>query len=150
MSDATARQDLLDTIAAAIDDIAFALASVGEAYDRLEENTADRLEETLFRPVQSAYGRAKRTHAEFAARYGLPGREFASGHAAVASHGAGPAIEDAVAAAARADETLSELQDSMAPIEFGDPELRAGLAEVRTLLAQVPLNARQFLRTMGR
>ena len=150
MTDATARQDMLDTIAESVDDIARALASVGEAYDRLEENTADRLEEALFRPLQTAYGRAQRTHAEFAARVGLPGRQFAPGHAAVASHGAGPAIEDAVAAAVRADETLSELQDSMAPIEFGDPELRAGLAEVRTLLAQVPVNARQFLRTMGR
>ena len=150
MTDATARQDLLDTIAAAIDDIAFALASVGEAYDRFEENTADRLEEALFRPLQTAYGRAQRTHAEFAARVKLPGRQFTPGHAAVASHGPGAAIEDAVEAAQRADQTLADLQDSMAPIEFGDPELRAGLAEVRTLLAQVPVKARDFLRTMGR
>ena len=150
MTDATARQDLLDAIAAAIDDIAFALASVGEAYDRLEENTADRLEDALFRPLQTAYGRAQRTHAAFASRHKLPERQFTPGHASVASHGAGPAIEDAVEAAQRADDQLSELQDSMAPIEYGDQELRAGLADVRTLLAQVPVNARGFLRTMGR
>jgi hypothetical protein len=150
MTDAGARQDMLDTIAAAVDDIAYAIASVGEAYDRLEENTADRLEEALFRPLQTAYGRAQRTHAAFAERHRLPLRQFTPGHAAVASHGAGPAIEDALQAAQRADDTLSELQDSLAPIEYGDPELRAGLSDVRTLLAQVPVNARGFLRTMGR
>jgi hypothetical protein len=150
VTDATARQDMLDTIAASVDDIAHALASVGEAYDRLEENTADRLEEALFRPLQTAYGRAQRTHAAFASRHRLPERTFAPGHAPVASHGASPAIEDAVEATRAADERLAELQDSMAPIEYGDPELRAGLAEVRMLLAQIPVNARQFLRTMGR
>ena len=38
----------------------------------------------------------------------------------------------------------------MLPIEAGDPELRAGLAEVRELLDEVPSQARVFLRTLGR
>jgi hypothetical protein len=46
--------------------------------------------------------------------------------------------------------TIAELQDSMLPIESGDPELRQGLAEVRELLAELPLGARDFLRTLGR
>src|SRR5690348_2238275 len=70
---ADARQQLLDTLAQAIEQIGFALASLGEAYEMLDEHAADELEQELFRPVQMAYGRAKRVHAEFAGRYGLPG-----------------------------------------------------------------------------
>ena len=150
MSDAGARQDMLDEIAASVDDLAYALASVGEAYDRLEENTADRLEEALFGPLQRAYGRAQRTHNDFATRVKLPERRFAPGHAAVASHGAAGPVNDAVEAVQRADERLSELQDSMAPIEYGDQQLRADLAEVRQLLDPVSARAREFLRTLGR
>jgi hypothetical protein len=50
-----ARQDLLDGIADAIDEIG---AALGAAYEQLDEHTADRLEAELFRPVQVAYGRA--------------------------------------------------------------------------------------------
>ena len=49
-----------------------------------------------------------------------------------------------------ANRQIADLQDSMLPIEFGDPELRTGLAEVRTLLDQLPGTAREFLRTLGR
>jgi hypothetical protein len=38
----------------------------------------------------------------------------------------------------------------MLPIESGDAELRAGLAEVRALLEELPGTARQFLRILGR
>jgi hypothetical protein len=38
----------------------------------------------------------------------------------------------------------------MMPVEVGDPELRAGLAEVRELLGEVPTRAREFVRTLGR
>ena len=45
-----------------------------------------------------------------------------------------------------------DLQDSMLPVEYGDPELRAGLAEVRELVGEV--HARRALlfksRTLGR
>ena len=56
-----ARQDMLDTLGDAIDEIAAALAALGGAYEQLGTLPADRLEEQLFRPVQAAYGRAKRT-----------------------------------------------------------------------------------------
>jgi hypothetical protein len=36
------------------------------------------------------------------------------------------------------------------PVEVGDPELRAGLAEVRELLGDVRSRAREFTRTLGR
>ena len=71
-----ARQQMLDTLAEATDEIGLALASLGAAYEQLDVSSADELEEELFRPVQLAYGRARRTHTEFAGRHGLPSREF--------------------------------------------------------------------------
>jgi hypothetical protein len=36
------------------------------------------------------------------------------------------------------------------PVEVGDAELRAGLADVRSLLAALPARAAAFMRTFGR
>ena len=69
-----ARQELLETVAGAAEEIGAALALVEVAYERLDESSADRLEEQLFRPVQRAYGRAQRTHSGFAERHGLEAR----------------------------------------------------------------------------
>jgi hypothetical protein len=38
----------------------------------------------------------------------------------------------------------------MLPVEVGDPELRAGLGEVRSLLDSVGGRARGLMRTLGR
>ncbi len=145
-----ARQELLDTIAEAIDEIAAALAALGEAYEQLGTVPADKLEEELFQPVQAAYGRAKRTHAGFAQRHGLPARTFAPAPQGLPSTGVRGFIDSAVESVADADGVLSELQDSMMPVEVGDPELRAGLAEVRELLGNVGGRAQEFVRTLGR
>ena len=147
---AEARQQLLDDMAAAIDAIGVALACLGEAYEQLDEHSADRLEEELFRPVQAAYGRAKRTHAEFAERHGLPGRTFAPGVQRGASGRVKGLLDAAVAAVGEAESALVGLQDSMLPVEVGDAPLRAGLAEVRTLLGDLPARARRFVRVLGR
>jgi hypothetical protein len=147
---AEARQELLDTLGQAIDAIAGSLAALGAAYEQLGTVPADRLEEELFRPVQSAYGRAKRTHAGFAQRQGLPGGAFTPATPGLPSTGARGFVESAVESAARADAVLAELQDSMMPVEVGDPELRTGLAETRALLGDVSARAREFLRTLGR
>ena len=53
-TNAQARQRLLDAVAKAIDEIAFALAALGEAYEQLDEQSAERLEQELFKPVQAA------------------------------------------------------------------------------------------------
>ena len=145
-----ARQDLLDAVADAIDDLARSLAALGAAYEMLDEHHADELEEMLFGPVQSAYGRARRTHTEFAKRHGLPARTFQTPLPGAPSTGAKGFVEDAVAAVHHADVTLATLQDSMLPIEVGDPELRAGLANVRELVDGVRRNARALTRTIGR
>jgi len=145
-----ARQELLDTVAEAADALGFALAALTEAYDQLDEHNADRLEEALFRPVQAAYGRAKRTHAEFADRHGLQGRTFEPESAGVSPTGARGQVEQAVEAAAEADRTLATLQDSMLPVEAGDEGLRSGLAAVREAVAGLPDRARELMRTLGR
>jgi hypothetical protein len=145
-----ARVELLHDLAVATDALGRALAALGEAYEQLDERTADALEEQLFGPVQKAYGRAQRTHAGFAERFGLPGRTFAPGTGGPPSRGARGFVEDATAAAAEADARIAELQDSMRPVEVGDAELRAGLSEVRRLIADVPAHARAFLRVLGR
>ena len=145
-----ARQELLDTLGEAIDDIAVALAALAGAYELLTTGPADRLEEELFGPVQAAYGRAKRTHSGFAQRHGLPQGTFAPAPQGLPSTGVRGFIDNAVAAVEEADSVLSELQDSMMPVEVGDPELRAGLAEVRELLGEVSVRAREFTRTLGR
>jgi hypothetical protein len=149
-TNAQARQQLLDTVARAIEEIGLALASLGEAYEQLDEQSAERLEGELFRPVQLAYGRAKRTYAEFAARYELPSRSFEPAPAGAPSHGVKGFLDSAVDAVARAEGTLATLQDSMLPVEVGDPELRGGLEDVRKLLGALPGRARQFVRTLGR
>ena len=85
--------------------------------------------------MQAAYGRAQRTHAGFAERHGLPGRAFAAASAGLPSQGARGFVEQTADALEEADGILAELQDSMMPVEVGDAELRAGLAEVRELIA---------------
>lgn len=145
-----ARQQILDDLGDAVDRIALGVACLAEAFEQLSVTSADRLEAELFRPVQKAYGRGKRTHAQFAERTGLSARGFDPPSPGVRSQGVKLFVERAVAAAAEADIIVADLQDSMLPIESGDAELRSGLTEVRELLAGVPNAAREFLRTLGR
>jgi hypothetical protein len=145
-----ARQQLLDALAEASDALGAALAALGAAYEQLDEQHADRLEEQLFRPVQRAYGRAKRTYSEFATRYGLAEREFTMPASGLPSTGVKGFVQDAVDAVERAERELVALQDSEVAIEVGDPELRSGLAEVRRLLDGLLQQAREFLRSFGR
>jgi hypothetical protein len=146
---ADGRQQVLDELATSTDQIAVALVALGEAYERVDEQTGDRLEEVLFRPVQLAYGRAQRTHARFASAYRLPERTFATPNPGLPTDPR-HAIEHAAEALRTADETLATLQDSMLPVEVGDPELRAGLAAVRDLIAPLPARSREVVRTLGR
>lgn len=147
---ADARQGLLDTVAGAIERLGVALAALGEAYEQLDEQTGERLESELFGPVQLAYGRAQRTYTAFAERHELAGHAFAPAPAAAPSNGARTLIDSAAQAVAEADTTLSELQDSLAPVEVGDAELRDGLRHVRELLGPLPRGAHELVRTLGR
>jgi hypothetical protein len=147
---ADARQQLLDTVAEAADALGSALASLSEAYELLDEHSADSVEEQLFRPVQLAYGRAKRAHAAFAERHELPGRTFEQAIVGAPSHGVKGFLESAVQSIGDADRLLATLQDSMLPVEVGDAELRADLEQVRSLLDHLSTRAHEIVRTFGR
>jgi hypothetical protein len=146
-----ARAQLLDAVAEAIDELAVALAALGAAYEALDENTADRLEEELFRPAQLAYGRLKRVHAGFAERHGIETtRTFEEASAGLPSQGVRGFLERAIDAIVESDDTLADLQDSMMPVEVGDPELRAGLAQVREIVGELQSRADRLISTLGR
>ena len=81
------------------------------------------------------------------------GRDLAVHHRALrGSQGVPQAqlLDLCVEAVEEADNILAELQDSMRPVEVGDPELRAGLAETRELLGTIPDRAHRLLSTLGR
>jgi len=147
---AEGRQELLEAVAEATESLGLALAMLGEAYEQLDEHNADRLEEELFGPVQTAYGRAKSTYTQFAKRHGLSGRSFETPAPGLPSTGAKGFIDGAVDAVAAADSALASLQDSALPAEVGDVELRAALRDVRELLGGVRQRARELERTLGR
>jgi hypothetical protein len=148
---ADGRQQLLDTLADATDELGLALAALGEAYEQLDEHTGDVLEEQLFRPVQLAYGRASRAHCQFAARHNMEIRTFdAQEHAGLPSLGAKGFIESAVEAIREADGTLSTLQDSLLPVDVGDAQVRAELSDLREIMGPLPQRARELVRTIGR
>ena len=147
---ADVRQELLEAVAESIDEIGKAVAALGGAYELLDEVTGDRLEADLFRPVQLAYGRAQRTYTGFAERFDLRTRAFEPATAGAPSHGVQGFLDLAVEAVDEADGNLVTLQDSMMPVEVGDEELRAGLAEVRRLLGDLRGNARRFASSVGR
>ena len=148
---AEGRQELLDALAQAAGELGFASACLSEAFEQLDEYSGERLEERCFRPVQAAYGRAKRTHAEFAKRHGLGAASFEPPESTgVPSQGPAAFVLRAVEAAGAADRSLADLQDSMLPVEAGDEELRAGLRAVREPLDGLPEAAREFLRGLGR
>jgi hypothetical protein len=146
----SARRQLLDQLDQAVDQLAVALALLGEAYEAVDERTAATLEEQLFRPVQAAYASARRTRSGFAARHGLDAAGSPS--AATAAHSADPRVhlERAIEAIERTDHVIAEMQDSMLPVEVGDRELRDGLTDVRELIASAPASGRRLLRLIGR
>jgi len=147
---ADGRRQLLDAVAEAADELAAALAALTEAYEQLDDASAERLERELFGAVQSAYARARRTLSEFARRHELEQRAFEPAVRGAPGRGVKAFIDDAVDDVRRADSTLGTLQDSMLPVEVGDAELRAGLAQVRELIAGVASRAHDFERTLGR
>lgn len=150
MSDADARQDLLDALSEGIEEFGRALATLGEAYELLDERSQDRLEDEIFGPVQKAYGRAQRTHNSFAERRSLPTRTWTEPSPGTISRDPRVFLDRAIEAIEEGEERLIELQDSMMPVTYGDPELRAGLADVRELVAGARERSHDFTRTLGR
>ena len=144
------RQELLDGLGDAIAELDLAIASLGEAYEQLDTASADRMEEQLFRPLQLASGRVKRTATGFAERSGMAPPAPKAAPPGPPSAGARAFIDAAVQAAGRADMALVELQDSPWLVEVGDTELRAGIADVRLQIGGVAGAARELARVLGR
>jgi len=147
---AEARDRIIGDLEAAEEELGFAVASLGEGFEALPEGSADRLEDELFRPVQKAYVRTKRTRTGFAQRVARETDEPQPKPVGPPSQGAKGFIQQAAGAAIQAGQILAELQDSMMPVEGGDAELRAGLSEIRELLSPIRVSAATFLRTLGR
>lgn len=145
-----ARTQILGDLAGGIEQLAFAIACLSEAYEALDDDSADVLEEGMFRPVQAGYGRAQRTYSAFAARHGFPERTFESPSSGLHSGDPKVYIERAIEAIEAADHQIAELQDSMLPVDVGDPDLRAGLSQARASIADAPARGRRLLRTFGR
>lgn len=143
------RQQILADAGAAASDLGVALAAVGEAYEHLDEHLAEVVEARIFRPLQTGYAQLGRTLSEFAQRHGLPEPQL--GRTMEPAPGDPRRLLESTAdAAAAADETLAELQDSLLPVEVGDQELRAGLSRVRSVIARVPAACDETIRAFGR
>jgi hypothetical protein len=146
----SARRRILEDSARAADHLGGALAVLGEVYEQLDEGSADRLEEVVFKPLAAGYGQLQRTLADFAARSGLPGRQLATGDPGRPGGDPRVRLEMVADALAEADATLADLQDSLLPVEVGDRELREGLSRARSLIAPLPSACDSFIRTVGR
>ncbi|HLI33242.1 MAG TPA: hypothetical protein VKU89_10975 [Solirubrobacteraceae bacterium] len=145
-----AREELLESLRGSIDHLAGALALLGEAYDHLDEQQADALESSLFKPLQRGYGRAKRAVIEFAARHDQSPPQLGQPPAPLPATGVKALVEGALAEVEEAENGIVTLQDSLVLLDLGDQELRARLAEVRQALEEARGGARHFLRTLGR
>jgi len=150
MTDLEVRQGVLDTIGESIDQLGAALSALGVAYELLDERSQDRLEDELFGPVQKGYGRAKKTYTDFATRYGLPAATFSQPSSTSGSRDVRRFLDAAIEAVDEAEEVLIHLQDSGQTVDYGDAELRAGLAGVREIIGGVREGGRSFMRTLGR
>lgn len=146
----SARRRLLDELGQAVGHLSVAIEALGEAYEAVDERTAETLETRLFRPVQAAYARARRTRSEFAERHHLSADAPASAPAGAPSGDPRIHLERAISAIEQADQVIAEMQDSMLPVEVGDRELRDGLTAVRELIASAPGDARGLVRLIGR
>lgn len=143
------RRQIVEDASAAVPAIAGAIAMLTEVYEQLDEPTADRLEATVFKPLQSGYGLLRRTLTDFAVRYGMRPPAFAASNAALPTDPR-TALERVADAAIDADAIIADLQDTLLPVEVGDAELRAGLSGVRTAIARVPGSCSDLIRVFGR
>jgi hypothetical protein len=143
------RRQILEDAAAAVGALSYGIAVLTEIYEQLDDPSADRLEALVFKPLQSGYGLLRRTLTEFATRYGMRSPAFPDPSQALPTDPRA-ALEHVADAAVQADEMLSELQDTLLPVEVGDAELRAGLSGTRTAIASVPGQCAELIRLFGR
>ena len=144
------REGLLEALAESAEQVGASLEYLGAAHERLDDQSADRLEEQIFGSAQRAYAGARKAYTGFASRHGLATRSFDQPAVPPGSLKAAELIEMAATEAEGADDMLAGLQDDQRLVEVGDVELRSGVAEVRQAIGGVPVQAREMLRTLGR
>ena len=151
MTDAEVRQELLDGIGEAVDELGTALAALGTAYELLDERSADRLEEELFGPVQKAYGRAKRTYADFAARHRLRRARVRAAVLLVGLARRAP-VPGSRRRGGRRERARSSwsCRTRAGPSSTATPSCAPASPSVRELVSNVRASARMFTRTLGR
>src|SRR3954451_14369050 len=93
-----ARQQILDDLAGALDQLGLAVASLSEAFQQLAVDSADKLEADLYRPVQRAYGRGERNRTQRAERVALQGDPFEPPSAGPSSQGVKELVQRMAAA----------------------------------------------------
>ena len=148
-STAEGRARILADMASAESLLGAAVAALGEAYEQIDEQAAERMERLLFKPLQGAYGQLGRARREFASRSGLPWRSAATPPLR-APESARASLEHAAGVIAEADGILAELQDSLLPVEVGDQPLRQALSAARSVIAPLPGVCDEVIRTLGR
>ena len=139
VSAAEARGRIISDLAGAIAQLGFGTACLGEAYEQLDDATADRLEAELFRPIQKAYGRAKRTQSSFAGRFGLEATALAAASPGSAIAG-GEGLRHPGGHRRRRRPTAGSpsCRTRCCRSRPATPSCAPGLAEVRELLDGVP------------
>ena len=110
-----AQRDLLDAVASATDHLGRALASLGAAFEQLDENQGLRWRRSSSARFSWRTDAPRRTHARFAEAHGLPARKFVAPSPGLASIGARTFIDNAAVEVGQAENTLTTLQDSMLP-----------------------------------
>ena len=135
----------------AADRLNSALGLLGAAYELLDERAAEQLEDELFGPVQHAYGRLRRTYSEFAARHGLPAREFPPAPEAAPGHGVHALIDDAIAEMARGRQpSWARSRTRCCRSRWGTGSCATASPRPAPGSRSVPDGARRLLRTFGR
>ena len=70
------REGLLEALAESAEQVGAALEYLGAAHERLDDMSAEKLEEQLFGSAQRAYAAARKAYSGFATRHGVPARSF--------------------------------------------------------------------------
>ena len=149
-TNAQAREQLLAELAAAADEVGLALACLGEATSSSTRPPPSASRTSCSARSRRPTGRRSAPTPNSPAGTGLPEHEFEAARPQVREHDASAIMERAAAAVSRADLALATLQDSMLPVDVGDPPLRAGLEQVRMALADTSRRTREITRTLGR
>ena len=145
------RRELLGATAEAADTIGVALAALGAAYELVDDDTARSAGVGAVRAGAGGVRAGEAGHARVRGAARAAASAFAVADAGRAFGAARAATSSRRSRRSSTPTTSSpSCRTRCCPVEVGDPELRAALADVRTRLGEVPVRAAELLRTLGR